>query len=77
MTLFHWVGDAIRYQLERVPLSVAHWMFIGLYLILMFWVVQLPSSTTNPTDHQGSWFADLKVWAWLALITQIVIYSLF
>ena len=50
---------------------------IGLYLILMFWIIQLPSTATNPTDRTGTWRSDLKIWAWFALMFQIVIYSVF
>lgn len=77
MTLFHWIGDSLRYQLDQVPLSVARWLMIGLFLAMMFWVVQLPSSATNPADRAPKWRSDLKIWAWLALFFQVVIYSVF
>jgi hypothetical protein len=77
VTLLHWIGESLRQQLDRVPLSTARWMFIALFLALMFWIVQLPSTATNPTDRPSKWYDDLKVWAWLALILQIVIYSVF
>ena len=37
MTVLHWIGDTIRSQLALVPLSVARWLFIGLFLALMAW----------------------------------------
>lgn len=77
MTLFHWIGDTLRDRLQQVPLSVARWLMIGLFLGMMFWVVQLPASATNPTDRPAKWCYDLKIWAWLALFFQIVIYSVF
>ena len=77
MTLFHWIGDTLRQQLDLVPLSTARWLMIGLFLSLMFWIVQLPTDQTNPKDRPAKWSNDLKIWAWLALIFQILIYSLF
>lgn len=77
MTFLHLIGDTLRLQLERVPLSVARWLLIGVFLILMFWVVQLRSSEATPHDRQSKWYEDLRIWAWLALMMQIVIYSVF
>ena len=68
MTLFHWIGDTLRQQLDQVPLSVARWLMIGLFLA---------STVTNPTDRPAKWTSALKIWAWLALLIQIVIYSVF
>ncbi len=77
MTLFHWIGDTLRHQLDLVPLSAARWLMIGLYLVMMFWVIQLPPTATNPTDRPSSWRYDLKIWAWMTLFIQVVIYSIF
>ena len=77
MTVLHWIGDSIRSQLLLVPLPVARWLFIGLFLVLIAWVVQLPSSQTTPPDRRSAWYEDLKIWAWLALMFQVVVYSVF
>ena len=77
MTVFHWIGDFLRTQLDRVPLFAARWLFIGLYLVLIYWLVQLPSKETNPTDRPHHWSKDLKNWAWLTLLLQVIIYSVF
>ena len=77
MTILHWFGNTIRDQLLLVPLSAARWLFIGLILVLMAWVVQLPSSQTTPPDRRSAWYEDLKIWAWLALMFQVVVYSVF
>ena len=77
MTILHWIGDAIRDQLLRVPLWAARWLFLGLLLALMAWVVMLPSAETTPPDRQSAWYEDLKIWAWLALMFQVLMYSLF
>ena len=77
MTILHWIGNFLRHQLDHVPLSTARWLMVGLYLILMFWIIQLPSIETNPPDRPGTWRGDLKIWAWFAIMFQIVIYSVF
>lgn len=77
MTFLHWIGDSLRRQAEQVPLSVAQWLLIGVLLVLLFWVVQIPSEQATPGDRQSCWYQDLRVWAWLALMTQIAIYSVF
>lgn len=77
MTFFHVIGDSLRQLLEQVSLSTARWMFIGLFLVLLFWIVQLPASRTTPNDRQSKWHEDLRIWAWIAVMFQIVIYSVF
>ena len=61
MTILHWIGDAIRDQLLRVPLWAARWLFLGLLLGMMGWVVQLPprrrhrpAAVANGTKTCGS-----------------------
>ena len=77
MTILHWIGESIRHQLLHVPLIVARSLFVGLLLILMAWIVQLPASQTTPQDRKFEWYEDLKIWAWLALLFQIVVYCSF
>lgn len=77
MTFLHWIGETIREQLLHVPMGVARWLFIGLLLVLMGWVVQLPVAAVTPPGRRSKWYEDLRIWAWLALMFQIVIYSVF
>ena len=77
MTMLHWIGDTLRGQLLLVPLPAVRWLFIGLLLALMAWVVQLPSSETTPSGQHSAWYEDLKIWAWLALMFQVLVYSVF
>ncbi len=56
---------------------MARWLLIGLFLVLMFWIVQLPSSEATPSDRQSKWYEDLRIWAWVSLMCQVVIYSVF
>ena len=77
MTILHWFGNTLREQQLLVPLPAARWLFIGLILVLMAWIVQLPSSQSTPPDRRSAWYEDLKIWAWLALMFQVVVYSVF
>lgn len=76
-TFLHWIGESIREQLMRVPLWVARWLFIALLLVIMGWVVQLPAASVTPPGRRSEWYEDLRVWAWLALMFQIVVYAMF
>lgn len=77
MTFLHWIGNALRNLLEQIPLSAARWLFIGVFLLLIFWIIQLPSTATTPGTRQAKWYEDLKVWAWISLMCQVVIYAVF
>lgn len=77
MTFLHSIGNVLRLQLESVPLGVARWLMIGVFLVLLFWVIQVPSRRATPADRPSIWLDDLRIWAWLALMIQVVIYGLF
>lgn len=77
MTFLHWIGDVLRAQLDQVPLSTARWLFIGLYLVLILWIAQMPSARAVPHEKQPKWYQDLRIWTWLTLLAQVVIYSVF
>lgn len=74
MSPFHWLGDAVRGTLLLIPLSVVRMLFVAVPLLLMVWVLRLPSSRTTPPFGSGRWDEDLKVWAWLALAFQVLVY---
>ncbi len=77
MTFLHTIGEALRIQLEAVPLSIAKWLMIGVFLLMLFWVIQVSSRKATPADRSSIWFEDLRIWAWLALMIQVVIYGVF
>lgn len=77
MTFLHTFGLFLRNQLELVPLSLARWLFIGLFLALMYWVLQLPTREVTPQGRQSRWYEDLRLWAWVSLMCQVVIYAVF
>lgn len=77
MTFFHSIGDLLRSQFERVPLNVARWLMIAVFLAMLFGVIQVPSRKATPAGRQSFWYEDLRIWAWLTLMIQVVIYSVF
>lgn len=77
MSPLHFVGEALRTALSQVPLGLVRAVFVAIPLLLMVWVLRLPSSQTTPPDGRGRWDSDLKLWAWLALGLQVLVYCLF
>ena len=79
MTPLHWIGDTVRQAMMAVPMSVVRAIFVALLLALLVWVLRLPKERTRPpegSDGADHWSANLKLWAAIALILQIVIYLL-
>ena len=76
MTPLHQFGEAIRQALLNVPLGVARGLFILLFAVLLIWVLTLPRSQTTPPDRTPRFTENLKVWAAVSLIIQLLIYSL-
>jgi len=76
-TFLHWIGDTLRSQLQLVPIWGARWLFLGLLLVLMGWVVQIPGDQATPVGRRSQWYEDLRIWAWVALLMQLIVYSLF
>lgn len=76
-TLLHWVGDQLRNLCLQVPLPAVRAIFIAVPILLMVWVIFLPASRTTPPDRPHSLHENLKLWAWLALMFQVIVYSVF
>ena len=76
MTPLHWIGDFFREQLLVIPLPVVRAGFLAVPIVLLIWVLLLPNAMTTPPDRPRGLFTNLKTWAALSLISQIVIYSL-
>ena len=74
MNPLHDIGDALRWACGLIPLGVVRAAFVALPLALMVWVLRLPAAETVPPGHTGRWDENLKLWAWLALAIQVVIY---
>lgn len=76
MTPLHQFGDFLRETLLLVPLSAVRLLFLTNLIVLLIWVIWLPRERTEPPGGAKRWDANLKVTASLALLIQIVIYSL-
>lgn len=74
MTPLHQLGDLLREALAAVPMGLAQALFLALPLIVLIWVLRLPREETTPPEARSS-LANLKLWAALALVIQVVIYA--
>ncbi|MDX1970423.1 MAG: hypothetical protein SFV23_24855 [Planctomycetaceae bacterium] len=74
MNPLHDIGDALRGLFLAIPLSAVRVVFVAIPLVLMVWVLRLPSSQTTPTGREHRWDEDLRGWAWIALALQVLIY---
>ena len=68
-------GEHLRTLFLQIPLWIARGLFLGVFFMLMVWIVQMPKSATTPRAD-SPWHEDLRIWAWLALIVQMLVYSL-
>jgi hypothetical protein len=76
MTLLHAIGNFFRDQLQTVPLPAVRGLFLLLLFAILLWVLRLPRSETTPPNRESRWDENLKLWASVALVIQILIYSL-
>jgi hypothetical protein len=76
-TPLHLFGDALRELLLAVPMSVVRVLFVACLVSVLICVLRLPRSEVVP-DRDGPirWDENLKLWASVALILQILIYCL-
>lgn len=77
MTPLHHIGNALREALLAVPLPAVRILFILVPLALLIWVLFLPASQVRPPGERRNVKNNLKIWAALALVIQIVLYSMF
>lgn len=76
MTPLHSLGNSLRDLLLTIPLSAVRLLFVGTLIALLVWVIRLPNSEVTPLGGATRWDENLKVGAILALVIQIVIYTL-
>ena len=74
MNPLHAAGDALRHVFLGIPMGFVRVLFIAIPLLLMLWVLRLPTSVTSAPGGEQRWDADLRIWAWAALAIQVVIY---
>lgn len=75
MTIFHDIGNFFRSRLMEIPLELVRAVFLLMLLALLIWVLRLPRSETTPPNRKSRWDENLKLWASVALVIQILIYS--
>ncbi len=68
------IGDGLRSLFLAIPLWAVRVVFVAIPLLLMVWVLRLPTSQTVPPGREHRWDEDLRVWAWIALALQVLIY---
>ena len=76
MTPLHAFGNFFRDLFSKVPLGAVRVVFVLLLVALLVWVLRLPRSETTPPDRESRWDENLKLWASVALVIQVLIYSL-
>lgn len=75
MTILHRIGNFFRELLMQIPLSGVRAAILVVLILLWIWVLRLPRSDTAPPHRQSRWDENLKLWASIALVIQILIYS--
>lgn len=75
MTPLHAIGDFIRGILLVIPLPAVKILFILVPLILLAWVLFLPKEQVVPPGKERGIGSNLKVWAALALLIQVILYA--
>ncbi|MBU0640296.1 MAG: hypothetical protein KKB50_15630 [Planctomycetes bacterium] len=76
MTPLHSMGDWLRNALALIPMGVVRLFFVALPVLLIVWVLRLPRASTVPPGVESRPIENLKLWAVLALLIQVLIYAL-
>jgi len=74
MSPLHYFGDFVRELLLKVPLPLARGLFVLLMLALLIWVLTLPRKEVTRSESSDRISENLRVWAALALLIQVVVY---
>lgn len=80
MSPLHQIGETIREALLGIPLGAARGLFLVFLAGLLVWVLMLPRAQTIPPGSDGRkvrMSEQLKFWAAVSLVVQLLIYSLF
>lgn len=77
MTPLHQFGQSIREALQAVPLGGVRFLFLATLLAVLIWVLRLPHSEVTPPGGAKRWDENLKYGAALALVIQLIVYSIF
>jgi len=74
MTPLHQFGAWLRGLFLAVPMNLAELLFLLVPVLLLWWVLKLPETQVRPVDRPSSRGENLRAWAALALLFQILIY---
>jgi hypothetical protein len=77
MTPLHQIGEFLRQTFAMIPLGVVRLLFLGFLTLTLLWVLRLPKDQVTPPDGTGRWDENLKLGASIALVIQLIVYSLF
>ena len=78
MSPLHQIGETIRQALLSIPLGAARAIFLLFLAALLVWVLTLPREQTRPPKSERAnvrLSENLKFWAAVSLVLQLVIYA--
>ena len=78
MSPLHQIGEGIRNLLLSIPLGAARAIFLLFLAGLLVWVLTLPKAQTRPPESERAKVRlseNLKFWAAVSLVLQLVIYA--
>ena len=70
-------GDWLRELILAVPMNAARGLFLFYYLVLLIWVLTLKESEVCGTVPGKKKPLNLRPYAILALVVQLVLYAIF
>jgi hypothetical protein len=76
MTPLHHFGQAVREAMLVIPLWAVRGLFLLTLAAVLVWVLRLPTHRTTPAGGAKRWDENLKFGAALALLLQILVYSI-
>jgi hypothetical protein len=76
MTPLHTFGDLVRDLFAGIPLPAVRVLFVAVPAVLLLWVMRLPDREALPPESKGRWDENLRLWAGVALLIQVLIYAL-
>ena len=77
MTPLHDFGELLRHAFGLLPMGFVRLLFVALPAAVLCWVLWLPPLSADGERRPAPYsLSDLRIWAALALIAQILIYGL-
>lgn len=76
MTPLHHFGEAVRNLMLLIPLPAVRGLFLLTLVVLLIWVLRLPTAAVTPPGGAKRWDENLKIGAAVALLLQIAVYAM-